>query len=100
VKASIKAPIKRREVSAEFLATNKVSMWMDMPVWVPGTGETVGMHRRSHKKALAAGITYRPIPVTAADTLAWWESQTPERRAAPKAGLKAEREAELLKLLG
>jgi 2'-hydroxyisoflavone reductase len=100
VKSAIKSPIKRREVSAEFLATNKVSMWMDMPVWVPGSGETVGMHRRSHKKAMAAGLTYRPVPVTAADTLAWWDAQKPERRAAPKAGLKPEREAELLKLLG
>ncbi len=99
LKGSIKSPIKRREVTAEFLAQNKVSMWMDMPVWVPGSGETVGMHRRSHKKALAAGLTYRSVATTAADTLKWWESQTAERRAAPKAGLKPEREAELLKLI-
>lgn len=97
---STKPPLKRREVSAEFLEKNKVSMWMDMPVWVPGSGETIGMHRRSHKKALAAGITYRPVDVTAADTLKWWDGQTAERRAAPRAGIKPEREAELLKLLG
>lgn len=100
IKGMSKNPIKRREVTAEFLATNKVSMWMDLPVWVPGAGPTVGMHRRSHQKAMAAGITYRPVAVTAADTLKWWESQPAERRAAPKAGLKAEREVELLKLLG
>jgi 2'-hydroxyisoflavone reductase len=100
IKGSIKVPLKRREVSAEFLEKNKVSMWMDMPVWVPGAGETVGMHRRSNKKAMAAGITYRTVDVTAADTLKWWESQTAERRAAPRAGIKPEREAELLKLLG
>jgi 2'-hydroxyisoflavone reductase len=98
--AAIKVPLKRREVSAEFLEKNKVSMWMDMPVWVHGSGETIGMHRRSNKKVLAAGITYRPVDVTAADTLKWWESQTAERRAAPRAGIKSEREAELLKLLG
>ena len=100
VKGSIKSPLNRREVSAEFLEKNKVSMWIDMPVWVPGSGETIGMHRRSHKKALAAGITYRPVDVTAADTLKWWHSQTAERCAAPKAGLKPAREAELLKRLG
>ncbi|MCA3040526.1 MAG: epimerase, partial [Rhodocyclaceae bacterium] len=97
---STKPPLKRREVSAEFLEKNKVSMWMDMPVWVPGAGETIGMHRRSNKKAMAAGITYRPVDVTAADTLKWWDGQTAERRAAPRAGIKPEREAELLKLLG
>ena len=99
IKGMSKNPIKRREATAEFLATNKVSMWMDLPVWVPGTGPTAGMHRRSHQKAMAAGITYRAVAVTAADTLKWWESQTAERRAAPKAGLEAEREAEVLKLL-
>ena len=100
VKGMSKNPLKRREVSASFLAQHKVSMWMDLPVWVPGSGETAGMHRRSQKKALAAGITYRSVAVTAADTLRWWASQTAERRAVPKAGLKPEREAERLKLVG
>ena len=100
IKGMSNNPIKRREATAEFLETHKISMWMDLPVWVPGAGPTAGMHRRSQQKALAAGITYRPVAVTAADTLKWWDAQTAERRAAPKAGLKPEREAEVLKLLG
>src|SRR5215469_17087661 len=29
-----------------FLKANKVSAWRDMPVWIPGEGETFGFHRR------------------------------------------------------
>jgi len=34
--------------------------------------------------------------VAAADTLAWWNALPAERRAKPKAGLSAERDAQLL----
>jgi 2'-hydroxyisoflavone reductase len=59
-----------------------------------------GFHRRSNARAIAAGLTFRPLATTAADTLTWWNAQTAERRSKLRAGLKPEREAELLKLLG
>ena len=83
------------EASAEFLRENRVSAWSDLPVWVPGQGETAGFHRRSNARAIATGLTFRPVPTTAADTLAWWNAQEEKRRVL-RAGLKAEREAELL----
>ena len=83
------------EASAAFLRENKVSPWADLPVWVPGQGETAGFHRRSNARALAAGLTFRPVSTTAADTLAWWNAQDEKRRVL-RAGLKPEREAELL----
>jgi 2'-hydroxyisoflavone reductase len=73
---------------------------MELPVWVPSSGETAGFHRRSNGKAVKAGLTFRPLATTLQDTLAWWRSLPEARRAAPRAGLKPEREAELLKLLG
>jgi len=42
------------------------------------------------------GLTFRPLDVTARDTLAWFKSLPSERQAHPKAGLSAEREAEVL----
>jgi 2'-hydroxyisoflavone reductase len=78
-----------------FLEENKVSPWGDMPVWIPGQRETFGFHRRDIRRAIAAGLTYRPLPLTAADTLAWLRS-SPERRAKLRAGLTPEREADLL----
>jgi len=83
------------EASAAFLQDNKVSAWGDLPVWVPGQGETAGFHRRSNARAVVAGLTFRPVPVTAADTLAWWNAQDEKRRVL-RAGLKPERETELL----
>ena len=79
-----------------FLRENKVSAWGDMPVWFPGEGNTLGFHRRDIRRALAEGLTYRPLPLTAADTLAWFRTLPAERQAKMRAGLRAEREAELL----
>ena len=83
-------------VPATFLDAQKVSAWSDMPVWVPGSGDTAGFHRRSIRLALAAGLTFRPLVATAADTLAWFRTQPPERQAKLRAGLTPEREAEVL----
>ena len=82
--------------SASFLKANKVSAWRDMPVWIPGQGETFGFHRRDISRALSAGLTHRPLPVTAADTLAWFGTLPSERQAKLHAGLMPGREAELL----
>ncbi|HSZ53381.1 MAG TPA: hypothetical protein VK801_17575, partial [Caulobacteraceae bacterium] len=82
--------------SADFLASQKVNPWSDMPVWVPGAGETAGFARRDIRRALAAGLTFRPLTVTSADTLAWFRTLPPERQAHMKAGLTPEREAEVL----
>ena len=78
-----------------FLQENNVSPWGDMPVWLPGQGETFGFHRRDIRRAIAAGLTYRPLSLTAGDTLAWLRT-SPERQARLRAGLVPEREADLL----
>lgn len=83
---------------ASFLEENGVSPWSDMPVWLPGEGETSGFHRREIRRAIAAGLTYRPLSLTAADTLAWFRS-SPRHRDALRAGLVPEREAELVRRL-
>lgn len=84
-------------VPAEFLETHQVSAWQDMPVWIPPQGEYAGFGRLDTRKAQAAGLTYRPLDTTVADTLAYWRALPAERRAKPRAGLSPEREAEVLK---
>lgn len=83
-------------VATPWLAEKKVNGWSDLPLWLPGEGPTAGFHRRSNAAAVKAGLTFRPLPATAKDTLAWWNALPAERRAKPKTGLTAEREAELL----
>jgi 2'-hydroxyisoflavone reductase len=83
-------------VSAEFLDAHKVSAWSDLPVWVPASGDSAGFAKRDIRRALAAGLTFRPLPITATDTLAWFRTQPAARQAKLKAGLSAEQEQALL----
>ena len=84
--------------SAAFLREQNVSAWGDMPVWIPPEGDTAGFHQANPDRAVAAGLRFRPIGETARDTLAWWKTQPQERQSKPtRAGIAAEREAEVLK---
>jgi 2'-hydroxyisoflavone reductase len=83
-------------VPADFLDKEKVDAWSDMPVWVPASGDSAGFHKRSIARALAAGLTFRPLPATAADTLTWFRTLPAERQAKLRAGLTPEREAKVL----
>jgi 2'-hydroxyisoflavone reductase len=84
--------------SDEFLAQNNVGAWMEMPLWIPETDpDAAGFFTISVVKALQAGLTYRPLLETVADTLAWAWTRPPDY--AWRAGLSREREAELLDLL-
>jgi 2'-hydroxyisoflavone reductase len=96
ISAAIHADPKLVWVPAPFLDAQKVEAWSDMPVWVPASGDSAGFHRRSIHRALAAGLTFRPLAATAADTLAWFRTQPAERQAKLRAGLTPEREAEVL----
>jgi 2'-hydroxyisoflavone reductase len=82
-------------VDADFLEERKVAPWSDMPVWVPPRGEDGGMGRINIQSALGKGLTFRPLEMTARDTLAWFKSQPAERQKL-KAGITPERETEVL----
>jgi 2'-hydroxyisoflavone reductase len=64
-----------------------------MPVW---TGKDDAVARTNINRALSKGLTFRPLDVTARDTLAWFKSLPQDRQSHPKAGLSPEREAEVL----
>ncbi len=96
VRAATTGGAKLVWASAEFLEQQKVSAWGDMPVWVPGTGDTAGFGRRSNARAVAAGLAFRPLAQTALDTLAWWRTLPADRQAKPRAGIAPEREQQVL----
>jgi 2'-hydroxyisoflavone reductase len=83
-------------VDADFLAEHEVQPWGHMTTWVPPRDGFEGFARVSIDRALAAGLEFRPLSDTTRDTLEWWNSLDEERRASPRAGLPAEREAEVL----
>jgi 2'-hydroxyisoflavone reductase len=96
VAAAIHADARLTWVPENFLEAHKVSAWGDMPVWVPGQGDGAGFAKRSIRGALAAGLTFRPLALTASDTLDWFRQQPAERQARLKAGLSLAREQEVL----
>jgi 2'-hydroxyisoflavone reductase len=84
-------------VPTDVLEKHKVRPWADMPVWIPAQGDEAGQGQISTAKAQAAGLTYRPLDTTVADTLAWVRTWPQARRDAPlKAGITPAREAEVL----
>lgn len=96
IRASGSVPAKFTFTNAAFLEKQGVRMWSDLPAWVSGQGETEGFSRVSNARALTAGLTFRPFATTAADTLAWFNAQSAERRSKLRAGLPADREAAAL----
>jgi len=78
---------------AEFLQQEKVEAWSDMPVWA---GDELGLARTKINRALAKGLTFRPLAETARDTLTWFKSLPQDRQSKLHAGLTSERETEVL----
>jgi 2'-hydroxyisoflavone reductase len=93
IKRALNPDSKFTWVPADFFEQEKVEAWSDMPVW---TGEESGMARTNITRALAKGLTFRPLAETARDTLAWFKSQPQDRQSKLRAGLTPEREAEVL----
>ena len=83
-------------VSTEFLESQKVAPWSDLPVWVPSQNGEEGFTQISCTKAIKAGLTFRPVASTAKDTLAWYKTLPEDRRGKLGAGISADKEKELL----
>lgn len=66
--------------------------------WLLPEGDMAGVSLMSNEAAVAAGLRYRPLAVTARDTIDWWKSDAvpEERRQSPRFVLDAEREAAMI----
>lgn len=86
-------------VPADFLREQKVNGWSHMPVWISPKGRP-GFSQRSSAKAVAKGLTYRPLADTAKATLEWHKLRPAAEQDALAAGkisgISAEREAAVL----
>ncbi|WP_448228216.1 NAD-dependent epimerase/dehydratase family protein [Pseudoxanthomonas mexicana] len=81
-------------VSPAFLDEQQVGL----PIWVPSKDNPyAGYGAVSNERAIAAGLTFRPLATTVQDLLAWFHSLPAERQAELGAGITREKEAELLK---
>jgi 2'-hydroxyisoflavone reductase len=81
-------------VDSEFLMAQE---GVELPIWVPRAGTPYsGYGAVSNAKAIAAGLTFRPLATTVADLLAWYRGLSAERQARVLAGITREKETELL----
>jgi len=81
-------------VDEPFLLREEVGPWIELPLWIPDEMDMRGQSAIDCRKAIAAGLTLRPLAETVRDTLAW--DATRPADTARAAGLRPEREAELL----
>jgi 2'-hydroxyisoflavone reductase len=85
-------------VDTDFLQEHDVQGYREMPVWMPARGGREGFGRFDISREVELGLTFRPLAVTARDTLDYYHAQPADRQERLRAGITAEREAEVLKL--
>ena len=57
-------------ISEAFLLEHAVTPWTELPLWIPRSSG-VGLQAASIRKALHAGLTFRPLTETIHDTFVW-----------------------------
>src|SRR5213079_3502485 len=78
IKDALHSSVTFTWLPADFLQQQKVEAWSDMPVWA---GDELGLARTKIDRALAKGLTFRPLAETARDTLAWFKSLPQDRQS-------------------
>ncbi len=79
-------------IDEQFLLDAGAQPWSELPLWVPA--QSVNFQSIDCRRAIAAGLTYRPLATTIRDTLDWDTTRPSDHEW--RAGLTTEREQELL----
>lgn len=100
IKAGTSSTARFEWVSAKFLAERQIKQWSDVPAWAYPDGDWAGVPQVSIARALKAGLTFRPLAETVADTVAWTatrpEADRKRTEDAARSGLSPAREQALL----
>jgi len=92
IRAVTSTPVDFTWVPIPFLRQHDVQPYSDMPIWIPGDP----LSRVGNAASLAAGLTFRPLAVTAADTLAWHKDRPAAEREELRIGIDKSKETEVL----
>ncbi|MFF6801722.1 NAD-dependent epimerase/dehydratase family protein [Streptomyces sp. NPDC012616] len=89
-----------RWTAPEIVLAAGIEPWTELPVWVPpGTDMHDALHAADVSRAVAAGLSCRPVEETVADTWSWLTSiggVAPQRPDRTRKGLDPELEAKVL----
>lgn len=77
--------------SEEFLAEHKVRPFVELPLWIP----KANLPYVHVEKAVEAGLRFRPIGITCADTAEWIRKERPKKKPW-RMGMRPDREKALL----
>ncbi len=97
IAGSTTAPLTWTWIPREFLATQGIRPYAEMPVWRPPTPGFEGFARFDLSREVAAGLTFRSLADTTTATLAYHHGRDAARKAKLSAGATAEKEAAVLK---
>jgi 2'-hydroxyisoflavone reductase len=87
------SPANFVNVSEQFIVDEGVAGWEHLPLWLPSTErEIAGFYKVDCRKAMDAGLTFRPIADTARDTWDWDCTRNGELAM----GISRQRELELI----
>jgi 2'-hydroxyisoflavone reductase len=81
-------------IDGESLVAEGVQPWTELPLWLPGR-EYSGLMEADTRRALSAGLAFRPLEETAVETVAWARTAGEQRPT-----LTRDRERELLARYG
>jgi len=95
LRATTGNPVSFTWMDWAFLESQRIRGGQEIAAWRAPTGDNLNYGRVDNRRAIAAGMTFRPLAQTAMDTAAWWHGVNgPEGRL--RSGLTPEREAEVL----
>lgn len=92
-KTTLKSDAEFVWVDEQFLLGHKVEGWSELPLWIPDSMNMNGFLGVDIRKALQAGLAFRPLSDTIRDTLEW---ETAREGTERKAGLDPEKEKMVL----
>ncbi len=107
IRAVTSSPVRFTWVPADFLVEMDVGAMTDMPIWFPPRDDyptpapfepgAKGFHQINGQRAIAAGLTFRPLAETARDIIDEFLARGETWESRPRRfGLSREREAEVL----
>jgi len=94
IKKTTKSNARFTWVDDKFLTSEKIID--DIPIWTSPHGAEIGYSTMNINKAVRHGLTFRSLSDTTRATLDWFRKQPADRQAKMRAGIRSEREAEVL----
>ena len=96
IRAITATPVSFTWVDWDFLAERGQMPQAQLPFWQPPRGRYLNYGRMDSSRAIAAGLTFRPLAVIARDTLDWHRTREEAGEHQWRTGLDRATEAQLL----